>query len=354
MVVWAYIFIDLYHDTVFVCKIKHYSLFCEIDFLYLSIEIIEYKQSYMTLQQMEYIVAVDKYRHFAKAAESCGVSQSTLSSLVQKLETELDVTIFDRNSHPVKPTAVGEEIISRVKRVLFNAAQVKELVATRKGESVGNISFGIISTVAPYLLPKMFKYLSVNHPDIHLHVEEARVSTLGSKLERGEIDIALIATPVNNSELLEIPIFQERLMAYVSPESSIHNDTVLQADLLPIDSVWVLREGYCPNRGVFPFCNNITSKHAIYEAGNVETLIKIVDENGGYAIIPELHVPLLRKCQQANVRIFANPEPSREIAFVVHRNFVRERLLNILADAIKAIIPATMLFQRIKKFPITL
>ena len=131
---------------------------------------------------MEYIVAVDKYRHFAKAAESCGVSQSTLSSLVQKLETELDVTIFDRNSHPVKPTAVGEEIISRVKRVLFNAAQVKELVATRKGESVGNISFGIISTVAPYLLPKMFKYLSVNHPDIHLHVEEARVSTLGSNL----------------------------------------------------------------------------------------------------------------------------------------------------------------------------
>lgn len=183
-------------------------MFYKIDFLYLSIEIIEYKQSYMTLQQMEYIAAVDKYRHFAKAAESCGVSQSTLSSLVQKLETELDVTIFDRNSHPVKPTAVGEEIISRVKRVLFNAAQVKELVATRKGESVGNISFGIISTVAPYLLPKMFKYLSVNHPDIHLHVEEARVSTLGSKLERGEIDIALMATPVNNSELLEIPIFR--------------------------------------------------------------------------------------------------------------------------------------------------
>lgn len=91
----------------------------------------------MTLQQMEYIVAVDKYRHFAKAAESCGISQSTLSSLVQKLEIELDVIIFDRNSHPVKPTAVGEEIISRAKLLLFNAAQVKELVATRKGESVG-------------------------------------------------------------------------------------------------------------------------------------------------------------------------------------------------------------------------
>lgn len=149
----------------------------------------------MTLQQMEYIVAVDKYRHFARAAESCGVSQSTLSSLVQKLEMELDVTIFDRNSHPVKPTAVGDEIINRAKQLVFNAALMKEFVAARKGESVGKVSLGIASTVAPYLLPKMLKYLSANYPDIELRVEEARVSTLISQLERGELDIALLATP---------------------------------------------------------------------------------------------------------------------------------------------------------------
>lgn len=302
----------------------------------------------MTLQQMEYIVAVDKYRHFAKAAESCGISQSTLSSLVQKLEIELDVTIFDRNSHPVKPTAVGEEIISRAKLLLFNAAQVKELVATRKGESVGKVSLGITSTVAPYLLPKMLKYLSINHPDIELHVEEARVSTLVSQLERGELDIALLATPLNNDDLLEIPVYQERLMAYVSPDEPIYNDPDLQTGRLPVESVWVLREGYCPNRGVFPFCNYRAEHQAVYEAGSVETLIKIVDENGGYAIIPELHVPLLRKCQQANVRVLTNPEPSREIAFVVHRNFVRERLLNILADAIRTVIPPAMINKRLK------
>lgn len=308
----------------------------------------------MTLQQMEYIVAVDKYRHFAKAAESCGISQSTLSSLVQKLEIELDVTIFDRNSHPVKPTAVGEEIISRAKLLLFNAAQVKELVATRKGESVGKVSLGITSTVAPYLLPKMLKYLSVNHPDIELHVEEARVSTLVSQLERGELDIALLATPLNNDDLLEIPVYQERLMAYVSPDEPIYNDSDLQTGRLPVESVWVLREGYCPNRGVFPFCNYRAERQAVYEAGSVETLIKIVDENGGYAIIPELHVPLLRKCQQANVRVLTNPEPSREIAFVIHRNFVRERLLNILADAIRTVIPPAMINKRLKRFSITL
>ena len=303
---------------------------------------------------MEYIVAVDKYRHFAKAAESCGISQSTLSSLVQKLEIELDVTIFDRNSHPVKPTAIGEEIISRAKLLLFNAAQVKELVATRKGESVGKVSLGITSTVAPYLLPKMLKYLSVNHPDIELHVEEARVSTLVLQLERGELDIALLATPLNNDELLEIPVYQERLMAYVSPNEPIYNNLDLQIDRLPVESVWVLREGYCPNRGVFPFCNYRTGRQAVYEAGSVETLIKIVDENGGYAIIPELHVPLLRKCQHANVRVLTNPEPNREIAFVIHRNFVRERLLNILADTIRTVIPPAMINKRLKKFSITL
>lgn len=308
----------------------------------------------MTLQQMEYIVAVDKYRHFAKAAESCGVSQSTLSSLVQKLEYELDVTIFDRNSHPVKPTAVGEEIIARVQRVLFNAAQVRELVAVRKGESIGKVSLGIISTVAPYLLPGMFKYLSANHPDIQLHVEECRAAEIISQLERGELDVAVMATPLSNSELLEIPLYRERLMAYVSPEETFHNESDLQTNRLPEEGVWVLREAYCPNHGVFPFCNRIAERQAVYEAGSVETLIRIVDESGGYAIIPELHVPLLRKCQQSNVRALTNPEPSREIAFVVHKNFVRERILNILADAIKHVIPAQMVDQRLKKFPIVL
>jgi len=308
----------------------------------------------MTLQQIEYIVAVDRYRHFAKAAESCGVSQSTLSSLIQKLESELDITIFDRNHHPVKPTAIGEEIIGRAKTVLFSAAQVRELVATRKGESVGKISLGITSTVAPYILPKLFRYISENHPDIRLHIEETRVSAIVRQLERGEIDVALLATPVNNSDLLEIPLYRERLLAYVSPDEPLHGSDSLSVGRLPVETAWVLREGYCPDRKVFPFCTHRTDRQAVYEAGSVETLIKIVDENGGYAIIPELHIPLLQKRQQANLRNLTDPEPSREIAFVVHRNFVRERLLNILAGAIRTIIPPAMLNRRLEKYPITL
>lgn len=308
----------------------------------------------MTLQQLEYIVAVDNYRHFAKAAESCGVSQSTLSALIQKLEYELDVTIFDRKSHPVRPTAVGAEVLARAKTLLFNAAQVHELVSARKGASVGRVTLGITSTVAPYILPKMLKLLSAEHPDIQLHVVEDRVQALVTRLERGELDIALMATPVNNEDLLEIPVYNERLMAYVSPSEPIFAQDELLTSELPVENVWVLREGYCPNGGVFPFCNYHAGHRAVYEAGSVETLIRIVDENGGYAIIPELHVPLLTTEQKVCVRALTGPCPSREIAFVVHRNFVRERLLNILADAIKSILPSEMLNSRLAQFSIKL
>lgn len=308
----------------------------------------------MTLQQMEYIVALDKYRHFARAAESCGITQSTLSSLIQKLETELDVTIFDRNSHPIKPTQLGEEIINQAKVLLFNASQIEEIVSTHKGESIGKVRMGIASTIAPYIFPKMFKHLSKEHPDIDLYVEEARIATIIQKLERAELDLALLATPLNNSELLEIPIYTERFVAYVSPNEHIYQHEVLDTSALPIENVWVLREAYCPNHGIFPFCQSNSGKRATYEAGSIETLVKIVDENGGYTIIPELHVPLLNNDQQRNIRHLHNPKPTREIAFVIRRDYARERLLNILVDAIKTVIPKEMIYERHKKFKIKL
>lgn len=308
----------------------------------------------MTLQQMEYIVALDKYRHFARAAESCGITQSTLSSLIQKLETELDVTIFDRNSHPIKPTQLGEEIINQAKILLFNASQIEEIVSTHKGESIGKVRMGIASTIAPYILPKMFKHLSKEHPDIDLYVEEARIATIIQKLERAELDLALLATPLNNNELLEIPIYTERFVAYVSPNEKIYQHELLDTSALPIENVWVLREAYCPNHGIFPFCQSNSGKRVTYEAGSIETLVKIVDENGGYTIIPELHVPLLNNDQQRNIRHLHNPKPTREIAFVIRRDYARERLLNILVDAIKTVIPKEMIYERHKKFKIKL
>ncbi|MBO7320372.1 MAG: LysR family transcriptional regulator [Bacteroidales bacterium] len=308
----------------------------------------------MTLQQMEYIVALDNYRHFVKAAEACGITQSTLSSMIQKLELELGVTLFDRKAHPLKPTEVGEEVIRQAKVVLYNTSQLQELVVSKKGEATGELRLGIASTIAPYILPKLFKFLSKHHPGIHLFVEEARVDDLTAKLERAELDVALMATPVVGEELLEIPLFKEKFFAYVSPKESMYHDKTIETMTLTSENVWVLRESYCPRSGALPFCQCNTCRNAVYEAGSIETLLKVVDENGGYSIIPELHVPLLCEEQKKNVRPLQNPEPARIVAFIIRQDFVRERMLNILLDAVKSIVPREMIHPRLHKFPIKL
>ena len=299
-------------------------------------------------------MAVDKYRHFVRAAESCNVTQSTLSSLIQKLEAELDVTIFDRTQHPVAPTPIGEEIIAQARVILYNSAQMNELVASHKGCAIGDIRLGTVSTIAPFILPQMFRYMSDHHGDIHLHAEEARAETIKQKLLRAELDIAVLPMPVADESLLEIPIFRERYYAYVSPEDTLYNKERLITGELTAENIWMLGESYCPNTGQFPFCISDMNNISIYVAGSIETLMRIVDHNGGYTIIPELQLPLIEEARRANVRELVEPTPGREIAFVVRKDFVKERMINILAEAIKSIIPDHMLDSRIKRFAIKL
>lgn len=308
----------------------------------------------MTLQQLEYIVAVDKYRHFAKAAESCNVTQSTLSALIQKLEQELDLQIFDRKSHPVKPTAVGEAVIRQARVVLFNASQLHEMVLAEREKECGEIRLGVASTVAPYVLPKLFSELEARHPQVRLKAEEGRMDALVRKLERAELDVALLPTPVGREQLLEIPVYRERLLAYVSRGSSLYAAEALEADHLPADKLWVLQEEYCPKGGLFAFCARQSGNASLYKAGNAGTLVEIVDACGGYTILPELHVPLLSEERRLQVRPIRCPEPRREVSLVIRRDYVQQRLLNILADSLKLVIPEALLDGRIKKFSIVI
>lgn len=306
----------------------------------------------MTLQQLEYITAVDRHRHFAKAATACGVTQSTLSSMVQKLEAELDVTIFDRNAHPVAPTAMGAEIIRRAKVLLYQSGQLHEFVRSTREEEGGTLRLGMASTVAPYVLPQLLCSLSREHPTVALSVEEARLTALHEKLVRGELDVALVPGPVEHEEILEIPLYHEDFVAYVSPADPLFSLNELSASNLPPERVWVLRDGYCPRNGNYPFCQCQGGNRAIYEAGSIETLLRIVDHCGGYTIIPQLHLPLLSPERLGRIRHLAHPAPGREICFAVRRDFVRERLLNILADTLKKIVPEEMIVERMRKFKI--
>ena len=309
----------------------------------------------MTLQQLEYIVAVEKYRHFAKAAESCHVTQSTLSMMIQKLEQELEINIFDRKTQPIEPTPIGVTLLAQAKVILYNAKQFKELALNEKEQESGKVTFGIIPTVAPYILPKLFNILQERNPNINLHVKEITTSEIINQLEKAEIDMALLATPLNNPNLLEIPIYYERFFAYVSPTEPLYN-IINEYEMrhLPTDHLWILKEGHCLRNQVMRLCESESGFSTTYEAGSIDTLVKIVDTNGGYTIIPELHLDFLSEKQKANVRPIVNPEPNREISLVVRNDYVKEKLLNVIARNISDTIPENMLDERLKKFSIKL
>ncbi len=177
-------------------------------------------------------------------------------------------------------------------------------------------------------------------------------ATIERKLSLGEIDMAILSTPLNNPNILEIPLYYEKFVAYISPENELYKEKELNSGDLPLDQLWVLEEGHCLRNQVFNFCTTDAKTLYAYEAGSIETLIKIVDENGGYTVIPELHVQSLSNEQKKNLRKLVNPEPVREISLVIQHNFIREGQLNAVAETIKKIIPQEMLDARLKKFAI--
>lgn len=306
----------------------------------------------MTLQQLEYIVALEKYGHFQLAAEACGITQPTLSATIAKLEDELDTRIFDRSKHPIVPTDSGRKILVQARVVLFNSAQLKEMALSEREQGSGELVLGVIPTIAPYVLPKLIKDIHENSPRVSLRVTEARTGALVSALEKAEVDMALLVTPLDNAALLEVPVYYEKFVAYVSPSHPLYQNGSLQARSMRGDKLWVLRDEHCMSNQVLNLCHLSGEYATIYRAGSIDTLIKIVDENGGYTVIPELHVDLLNEQQRKNIRPIVNPDPVREVSLVIRRDYVREKLLNIVADGVRGIIPEHMVDSRLKKFAI--
>ena len=167
------------------------------------------------------------------------------------------------------------------------------------------------------------------------------------------IDLMIAATPLDQTDFLEIPLYYEKFVAYFADLQACPQN-VLAADHMPTDNLWVLQEGHCLRDQTFNFCKNYGGFNKTYEAGSIDTLVRIVDKNGGYSVIPELHVPFLSESQQQHVREISSPPAVREISIVIRKDFIKERMLNALADTIKKIIPEEMLDARLKKFAIRL
>ncbi len=308
----------------------------------------------MNIQQLEYIVAVDRYRHFAKAAKSCGVSQPTLSMMIQKLEEELGLEIFDRSKSPVATNQSGEMIVNQARVVLYNIHQLKEMADSTKESILGDMEMSIIPTVAPYLLPKLFGEFKRNLPSLRCRVSEMKTSVVIEKLKSAEIDIAIVATPLGDPEILEVPLYYERFLAYISPGDELYSRADLDIAEINYDRMWILEEGHCFRGQIFNICNRAHNNFQQYEAGSIETLIKVVDENGGFTIFPELHLSSLSSSQQKHVRSFRGEEPRREISLVFRQDFIKEKLLNVIVSSVKSIIPQSMLDPRLSKMRVKL
>lgn len=300
----------------------------------------------MNLQQLEYIVAVDRQRHFAKAAESSFVTQPTLSMMVQKLEEELGVRIFERGRKPVVPTREGEEIIQRARQILAEVGHLREYTASLSGEISGELRLGIIPTLAPYLLPLFLKSFSETYPKLKIHIREAITDDIMRQLRRGEMDMGLLATPLSDPGIAEYPVFQEEFFAYVAQNEGFpQKKYVLPAHIDP-SKLWLLQEGHCLRNQIFNLCelkNSVDFGMAVqYEAGSIETLINLVDHHGGITIIPQLATLHLRPHQKKNLREFNFPKPVREISLVTAQNFPRRLLLEKLRAEIVARAPIGM------------
>lgn len=303
----------------------------------------------MTLQQLRYIVAIDEYRHFGKAAEACDLTQSTMSIMVKKLEEELDVVLFNRDAHPVAPTEIGRKIIDKAKIVLYNADQIAELTLDEKRVLSGPLRIALISTVAPILVPGLFKYIGTNHPAIHLQTQEMLADTIRDRLRKAEVDMGIMASPVGDPELLEIPLWSEHFYAYVSETDPAYALEQVPADSLLHRSVWIMKDGVrLLEIDTLP-TNDSNSYEHYFEGGRIGTLIQIVNENGGMTILPETHVSKILFSLQHHLRPIVEPALQRTLSLVIRKDYTHEAMLNAVVRAVKSIIPGGLLDPVIRK-----
>lgn len=296
----------------------------------------------MTLTQLTYIVAVDKYKNFGQAAESCSITQPTLSMQIQKLEEELGAQIFDRSHQPVKTTKIGAALVAQARVILTESQHFHEIIQDNNGEVKGEVTVGVIPTLAPYLLPLFLKKFSTKHPDLKIHVEELQTEQILERLKNSSLDVGLLVTPIEEASLESTPIFYEPFMVYASEKSQlIHKSKIQQTDLNSND-LWLLSEGHCFRDQSLTICKNRKkttdiNRNIKLESGSLETLRRMVDQETGFTLLPYLAAQDVENKKQ--LKEFATPIPTREVSLIYNVHFKRNAFKASLIETIQKALP---------------
>ncbi len=301
----------------------------------------------MNLQQLEYILAVNTHKNFVEAAEHCNITQATLSMMIRKLEDELGVEIFDRSHKPVSPTKIGQLILDQAATVLHESAKLKGIAKADLLEVGGTFSLAIIPTIAPYLLHNFISNFLNKYPKAHLKIEELQTSAIITALKKNTIDGAIMATPIAGMDLHKTILYYESFLLYAAADEKVLRKKYVLPKDLDINRMWFLEEGHCFRTQTGSLCELIpeseTQNRLQYEAGSIESIIKIIDHGKGITLIPELAAENIRGKRKNQIRHFKSPSPVREISLVTPNATGRRAWLNAIKSEIQAVVPAHML-----------
>ncbi|MDT8387294.1 MAG: LysR substrate-binding domain-containing protein [Thiogranum sp.] len=301
----------------------------------------------MNLRDLKYIVAVAEAGHFGKAAEHCFVSQPTLSGQIKKLEQELGVTIFERTNRSVEITPVGADILTHARLILEQADVIQQVARAHQDPLAGPLRIGAIPTLSPYLMPLILMPLKQQHPQLKPVLSEELTDTLLQRLRHHEIDVALLATPVEEPDLESVALFDEPFwIAYPTDHRFYHADRITLRDLNR-ENLLLLAEGHCLARQAMDVCHirdrQDQGDMADLRASSLETLIQLVGTGFGVTLVPAL---AMRGSWTTDSGVIAQPlaiaDASRRVSMVFRHSFPRRAALDAFADTILAHLPNTV------------
>jgi LysR family hydrogen peroxide-inducible transcriptional activator len=299
----------------------------------------------ITLTQLEYIVEVAKKQSFGLAAQSCFVTQPTISMQINKLEEELGVILFDRTKKPVEPTTIGRKIIQQARTAVQEVSRIEELVQSEKGKVEGEFKLGVIPTLAPYLLPLFLETFIKKYPQVDLIIEELQTQSIVEKLKEDSLDAGILVTPLKINGILEKHLFYEPFTVYLTSKHPLHKLEKVSEKDLNLNDIWLLNEGHCFREQAMNLCKKRKmaggkNNNLVFESGNLETLIRLVDNNFGYTLLPYLAtIGMTRPEVTKKLRFFKSPVPIREVSIVTSRSFLKQSIIEALSKNIIASLP---------------
>jgi LysR family hydrogen peroxide-inducible transcriptional activator len=310
---------------------------------------------FMNLQQFEYAVAVTQCGNLSDAAEKCNISQSTLSTMIGRLELELGVKFFDRSTKPVKVTKEGAELIKQMRIINQEVGLLKEMVSSLKGEIRGTLNMGVIPTIAPYVLPSFLNDFTQKFPLLQLSMSEMTTQNILRALKNRDLDIGLLALPLSDPDLRELPIYNESFILYDC--TGISRGKSVNASDLDYDRFWLMEEGHCLSNQVIQICKIDTKRRKDganfhFRAGSIDSLIRFVKQNKGMTLLPELATLDMSDEDIQKVFPFEEPVPGRSVGLIFHKHFVKGAVLELIFNAIQNSIKAHLpINEKLKVYP---